>query len=60
MSKALNDMGTSEGFRGYGPEQRLFLAERKISENDFISRGCKISPKKSLFLMVQNVIVVIF
>ena len=21
MGKALNDMGTSEGFRGYGPEQ---------------------------------------
>jgi len=46
MSKALNDMGTSEGFRGYGPEQGYFWLREKISENDFISRGCKISPEE--------------
>ena len=40
MYKALNDMGTAEGFRGYGPEQGYSWLREKISENDFISRGC--------------------
>ncbi len=44
MSEALNDMGTLEGFRGYGPEQGYSWLREKISEHDFISRGCKISP----------------
>ena len=39
MGKALNDMGTSEGFRGYGPEQGYSWLREKISEHDFISRG---------------------
>ena len=43
MGKALNDMGTTQGFRGYGPEQGYSWLREKISENDFISRGCKIS-----------------
>ena len=46
MSKALNDMGTNEGFRGYGPEQGYSWLREKISNNDFISRGCKISPEE--------------
>ena len=44
MGRALNEMGTLEGFRGYGPEQGYSWLREKISENDFISRGCKISP----------------
>ena len=44
MSKAINEMGTSEGFKGYGPEQGYLWLREKISENDFISRGCQISP----------------
>ena len=44
MSKALNDMGTTEGFRGYGPEQGYSWLREKISNHDFVSRGCKISP----------------
>jgi len=44
MAKALNDMGTNEGFRGYGPEQGYSWLREKISEHDFISRGCNISP----------------
>jgi len=46
MCEALNDMGTLEGFRGYGPEQGYPWLREKISENDFISRGCKISPEE--------------
>ena len=46
MSKALNDMGTINGFRGYGPEQGYSWLREKISEHDFISRGCQISPEE--------------
>ena len=46
MGKALNDMGTKEGFRGYGPEQGYSWLREKISEHDFISRGCQISPEE--------------
>jgi len=46
MSKALNEMGTTEGFRGYGPEQGYSWLREKISEHDFISRGCQISPEE--------------
>ena len=44
MNKALNEMGTNDGFKGYGPEQGYSWLREKISENDFISRGCQISP----------------
>jgi len=46
MSKALDDMGTSEGFKGYGPEQGYSWLREKISEHDFISRGCNVSPEE--------------
>ena len=46
MSKALDEMGTTEGFRGYGPEQGYYWLREKISENDFISRGWQISPEE--------------
>jgi len=46
MGKALNDMGTSQGFRGYGPEQGYSWLREKISEHDFISRGCQILPEE--------------
>jgi len=46
MGKALNDMGTNQGFRGYGPEQGYSWLREKISEHDFISRGCQISPEE--------------
>ena len=36
MSQAINEMGTNEGFKGYGPEQGYLWLRRKISENDFI------------------------
>ena len=46
MSKALNEMGTNNGFKGYGPEQGYAWLREKISKNDFISRGCQISPEE--------------
>ena len=46
MGKALNDMGSKDGFRGYGPEQGYSWLREKISEHDFISRGCQISPEE--------------
>ena len=46
MGKALDDMGTIESFRGYGPEQGYSWLREKISEYDFISRGCQISPEE--------------
>ncbi len=46
MGKALDEMGTNDGFRGYGPEQGYSWLREKISENDFISRGCQISPEE--------------
>jgi len=46
MSKALDEMGTTDGFRGYGPEQGYSWLREKISEHDFISRGCQILPEE--------------
>ena len=46
MSKALNEMGTKDGFRGYGPEQGYPWLREKISDNDFILRGCQIAPEE--------------
>ena len=46
MGKALDEMGTNVGFRGYGPEQGYSWLREKISEHDFISRGCQISPEE--------------
>jgi len=44
MQKALLEMSTISGFRGYGPEQGYVWLREKISENEFISKGCEISP----------------
>ena len=44
MQKALVEMSTITGFRGYGPEQGYLWLREKISENEFISRECKIAP----------------
>jgi len=46
MGKALDEMGTIDGFRGYGPEQGYSWLREKISENDFILKGCQISPEE--------------
>ena len=43
MSKALLEMGTNAGFKGYGPEQGYIWLREKIANNDYISRGSDIS-----------------
>ncbi len=43
MSRALDEMGTTEGFKGYGPEQGYYWLREKISEHDFQERGCQIT-----------------
>jgi len=46
MGNALDEMGTRDGFRGYGPEQGYSWLREKISEHDFMSRGCQITPEE--------------
>lgn len=42
--KAVDEMGSDETLRGYGPEQGYLFLREKISENDYKSRGADISP----------------
>ncbi len=42
MIKAVEDMGTHEGFHGYGPEQGYPWLREKIASQDFQARGCDI------------------
>ncbi len=46
MKAAIEEMGTEDGFRGYGPEQGYQWLREIISENDYISRGCDISAEE--------------
>lgn len=39
MHKAVDEMGTAEGFRGYGPEQGYDFLRNKIVENDYKGLG---------------------
>ncbi len=39
MHRAVNEMGTKEGFRGYGPEQGYDFLREAIQKNDFLPRG---------------------
>jgi len=40
---AIDEMGTREGFHGYGPEQGYPFLREAIAENEFRARGCDIS-----------------
>ncbi|HKJ89729.1 MAG TPA: LL-diaminopimelate aminotransferase [Oceanipulchritudo sp.] len=40
---AIDEMGTHEGFRGYGPEQGYPFLREAIAENEYQARGCSIS-----------------
>ena len=42
MHKAADEMGTAEGFHGYGPEQGYDFLRSKIAECDYKSRGIDI------------------
>ena len=46
MKEAIEEMGTQEGFRGYGPEQGYQWLRESISKNDYLSRGCDISAEE--------------
>ena len=42
MHKAVEEMGTQEGFKGYGPEQGYEFLRKAIRENDYQARGIEI------------------
>ena len=42
LHKAVDEMGTEEEFRGYGPEQGYEFLRSVIAENDYRVRGCQI------------------
>ncbi len=44
MKKALDDMGTEAGFRGYGPEQGYDFLIDAIIENDYNTRAVDLEP----------------
>lgn len=44
MRKAVDEMGTAEGFRGYGPEQGYDFLRNAIVEHDYKARGVDIKP----------------
>ncbi|MCI8383449.1 MAG: LL-diaminopimelate aminotransferase [Clostridia bacterium] len=42
MHKAVDEMGTEQGFKGYGPEQGYLFLRKAIVENDYQARGVDI------------------
>ncbi len=44
MHAAVDEMGTYEGFRGYGPEQGYPFLREAIAQNDYNARGVEIRP----------------
>ena len=43
MHKAVDEMATADGFRGYGPEQGYEFLREAILKNDFAPRGVRLS-----------------
>ncbi len=43
MHKAVDEMGTREGFHGYGPEQGYEFLRKAIAENDFRAHGLEVA-----------------
>ena len=46
MHKAVDEMTTSEGFHGYGPEQGYPFLREAIIKNDFLPRGIHLDPSE--------------
>lgn len=42
LKAAVDEMGTREGFHGYGPEQGYAFLREAIAQNEFQARGCDI------------------
>ena len=49
MHKAIDEMGTANGFKGYGPEQGYEFLREAIVENDYQRRGINIK-KDEIFI----------
>ena len=43
LHKAVDEMGTEEGFHGYGPEQGYEFLRDAIAKQDYQARGCQIA-----------------
>jgi LL-diaminopimelate aminotransferase len=46
MKAAVDELGTREGFRGYGPEQGYPWLREAIAEHDFQARGCQVGAEE--------------
>lgn len=46
MERAVRELGTAEGFRGYGPEQGYGFLIEAILEHDFKARGVSLKPSE--------------
>ena len=46
MKAAIDEMGTREGFHGYGPEQGYPWLREAIARHDFQARGCQVSAEE--------------
>ena len=44
MHRAVDEMGTREGFRGYGPEQGYEFLREAVARGEFAPRGVELSP----------------
>ena len=44
LHRAVGEMGTPDGFRGYGPEQGYDFLRNAIAGQDYRARGCEIAP----------------
>ena len=56
FKKAVTEMGDSESFRGYGPEQGYDFLIEEIIKNDYIPRVINLSPDEVLSVTGLNVI----
>ena len=46
MHKAVAEMGTAEGFHGYGPEQGYPFLREAIARHDYAARGMDVKPEE--------------
>ena len=46
IKAAVDELGTREGFRGYGPEQGYPWLREAIAQHDFQARGCEVSAEE--------------
>lgn len=46
MHQAVDEMGTFEGFHGYGPEQGYAFLREAIAQHDYAARGVDVKPEE--------------